>query len=372
MSMRLIAVRAFFVLCLGLVTACSAPSVQKKRYFWPPSAQDAKIEYIKFIQADADVLKISMSKIEAAIFGKERPTPLFKSPFDVYSDGHGKIYVSEPSQRLVHILDLQKGELGRLKGHSDDRVLDLKSPTGLSGTTDGKVYVVDSRANAILIFGPDGRHLDQWDFDDIERPLSVCVDEVRGRVFVVAPDQHKVFVLSQKNGAVLSSFGVHGNAPGEFNFPLDLDLDQDGNVYVLDSMNARVQVFSPEGEFLRMFGERGTALGSFQLAKGIAVSHSGHVYVTDSMANRFVVFDLAGNYLLTIGGRFTVSSGEVAPGGFYLPGGLDVDADGKIWIIDSLNRIVHQFQYLNKEYLEKNPIMDGQAVVPAGASPAPN
>lgn len=372
MSVRHIIVRGCLVLLLGLVVACSAPQVQKKRYFWPPFGDEPKIEYIKFIQADADVLKISMSKAEEFVFGRERPVPLFTGPFDVYSDGHGKIYVSEPSQRFVHVIDLNRGKLGRLKGRFASRTLELKTPTGLSGTKDGKVYVVDSRSNAILIFGPDGRQQVTWELSGIERPLNLCIDEKRKRVYVVAPDQHKVFVLSQKDGSVISSLGGRGNSPGKFNFPLDLDLDQDGNLYVLDSMNARVQVFSPEGEFLRMFGERGTALGSFQLAKGIAVSRSGHVYVTDSMANRFVVFDRDGGYLLTIGGKFTVNSGEVAPGGFYLPSGIDIDDDEGIWVIDALNRIVHQFQYLNKAYLEKTPIKDGQAVVPTSASPSSN
>jgi DNA-binding beta-propeller fold protein YncE len=372
MLVRHIAVRSFMIVLLGLVVACSAPQVQKKRYFWPPFSSEPKLEYIKFIQSDADVLKISMSKVEEVIFGRERPVPLFTSPFDVYSNGRGKIYVSEPSQGFVHVVDHQRGKLDRLKAGLPGRDLELKSPTGISGTADGTIYVVDSHAGAILIFGSDGRQQEQWDLDGIDRPVNLTIDEKRERVFVVAPDQHKVFVLSQKDGSILWSFGGRGIAPGEFNFPLDLDLDQDGNLYVLDAMNARVQVFSPEGDFLRMFGERGTALGSFQIPKGIAVSRSGHVYVTDSMSHRFVVFDRDGTYLLTIGGKFVVNSGEIAPGGFYLPGGIDIDDSEGIWVIDALNRIVHQFQYLNEEYLEKHPYEEGPAVVPAAAPPSLN
>ena len=82
------------------------------------------------------------------------------------------------------------------------------------------------------------------------------------------------------------------------------------------------------------------------------------------MAHRFVVFDLEGNFLLTIGGKFIVNAGEVAPGGFYLPGGVDVDREDGVWVVDAQNRIIHRFQYLNAAYLERNPIVEGQAVEP--------
>lgn len=370
MSLRPIVLTGLLFVLLGLVAGCSAPQVQQKRYFWPPFSPEPKIEYIKFIQADADVLKIAMSRTQELIFGRQRPTPLFTSPFDVYSDGRGKIYVSEPSQAFVHLIDFNLGTIDRLKAKSAGRTLELRSPTGISGAADGTIYVVDSHADSIFLFGADGRQKGEWKLKGIDRPVNLAVDEARERIFVVAPDLHKVFVLSKKDGTVLSSFGGRGVGPGEFNFPLDLDVDQDGNLYVLDAMNARVQMFSPDGEFVRMFGERGTALGSFQIPKGIAVDREGHVYVTDSMSNRFVVFDRDGTYLLTIGGKFIVNRGEVAPGGFYLPGGIDIDDNDGIWVIDALNRIVHQFQYLNAEYLEKYPYQESEAVVPVIGGPA--
>ncbi len=367
-----IGIRIVLVILLGLLVACSSPQVKNKRYFWPPFSSDPKIEYIKFFQADSDVLKLSMSKVEVAVFGRNQPVPLFRAPFDIYSDSKGKIYVSESGQGFVHVIDLQRGTLDRLKAEHPGEDLKLKSPTGISGSIDGTIYVVDSLAGTVLLFGSDGLQKGEWDLEGIDRPVNLCVDDQRERVFVVAPDLHKVFVLSKKDGSVLTSFGERGIEPGQFNFPLDLDIDQDGNLYVLDSMNARVQVFSPEGEFLRMFGERGTALGSFQIPKGIAVDRSGHVYVTDSLSHRFVVFDRDGTYLLTIGDKFVANSGEVAPGGFYLPGGIDIDGNDGIWVIDVLNRIVHQFQYLNKEYLKKYPYQEEDAVVPVSGSRVSN
>lgn len=355
--------RIMGVLVAGfLVVGCAPAAKPKQRYFWPPFSEP-KIEYIEFFQADVDVKKRSSNALEEAIFGQFVPEFLFFNPFDVYSTGQGKFYVSETGKRRVLEIDLVAGTFEPLTNSKGEH-LELQLPTGLSGDSQGQVYLVDSLEKKLLIFGANGRLKKEWELAGSGRPLNVAVDEGRKRAYVVDPEQHKVLIVSLEDGSQLGIFGERGSGPGAFNFPIDLDLDADGNMYVLDSMNARVQVFTPAGEFVREFGERGTALGSFQIPKGIAVSPSGYVYVTDSMANRFIVFDLEGNYLLTLGGKFIVSEGQVAPGGFYLPGGVDVDADEGIWIVDAQNRIVHHFQYLTDDYLRKNPILEGQAVVP--------
>jgi sugar lactone lactonase YvrE len=113
-----------------------------------------------------------------------------------------------------------------------------------------------------------------------------------------------------------------------------------------------------------MFGERGTAAGSFTMPKGVAVDGSGNVYVTDSRAHRFVVFSMQGDYLLSVGARSFVENGEVHPGGFGFPKGIAADLDGKILIVDSFNRMVHRYQYLDANYLEKNPIRPEEIYLP--------
>lgn len=350
------------LLTLSLFAGCSPVAQTKQRYFWP-AYSEPKIEYIEFFQADADIRKRSVSQLETVIFGQLIPESLFFNPFDVYSDGRGRFYVTETGRRYILAIDLTTGKFEPLTDRAGE-FLELELPTGLDGDSKGRVYAVDSLAKKIMVFASDGRLQDEWILEKAGRPLNIAVDEERQKAYIVDPELHSIHVISLVDGTLITSFGERGNMPGAFNFPIDIDLDHLGRLFVLDSMNARIQVFTPEGDFVREFGERGTAIGSFQIPKGIAVSPSGHVYVTDSMANRFVVFDLEGNFLLTIGGKFIVSEGQVAPGGFYLPGGIDVDSEDGVWIVDAQNRIVHRFQYLNAAYLERNPILDGQAVKP--------
>jgi len=352
------------VIAVFLMSACTVAPVAKPRYFWPPFSDHPKLEYLEFIQADNDVRKRGTSVLESAVFGQERPKSLFFNPFDVYAAGDGKLFVTEIGRQYVLAVDLQRGTFDKLKDAAG-AVPEIKLPTGIDGDSQGNVYVIDSLAHKLLVFGPDNRLRDEWSLDPaILRPANLAVDEAHHRIYLVDLDQHAICILDQRDGSLRSCFGKRGKRPGEFNFPLDVDLDAEGNIYVLDAMNARVQVFSPEGSFLREFGERGTAAGSFQIPKGIAVSPAGQVYVTDSLAHRMVIFSLAGDYLMTVGGKFIADSGQVAPGGFYLPAGIDVDDQNGIWVVDTLNRMVHHFQYLDERYLQLHPVLPGQAVRP--------
>ena len=98
-----------------------------------------------------------------------------------------------------------------------------------------------------------------------------------------------------------------------------------------------------------------TAEGSFQVPKNLAVSRRGNVYVTDALGHKMVIFSKEGDFLLRIGGKSVVKGG-VSPGGFYFPRGIEVDGKSSIWVVDTLNRIVHELQFLTPEYLQDNPI----------------
>ena len=61
-------------------------------------------------------------------------------------------------------------------------------------------------------------------------------------------------------------------------------------VYVVELYNRRVSVFSCEGKFLTSFGTKGSEPGQFEEAHGIAVDKNGNVYVSDRVNDRIQVF----------------------------------------------------------------------------------
>ena len=140
-----------------------------------------------------------------------------------------------------------------------------------------------------------------------------------------------------------SSWGSYGSADGQLNYPKDLAVDAQGNVYVADSYNHRVQVFDSQGRFLRRWGSQGTAPGQFQEPWGIAVDKAGYVYVADTWNHRVQKFDLAGQFLQQWGffGDTAGALGDALM--LYGPRDVEVDPEGNVLVSDTGNKRILLF-----------------------------
>jgi sugar lactone lactonase YvrE len=132
-------------------------------------------------------------------------------------------------------------------------------------------------------------------------------------------------------------FGEEGSGNGQFKQPnLGIATDAEGNIWVADTENNRVQKFNSKGEYLAQFGKEGTGNGEFKAPKGLAIGPSGNIWVVDSGNNRVQKFNSKGEYLLKFGEK---GSGE---GQFNSPAGITFSGTNG-FVVDSGNNRVQKF-----------------------------
>ncbi|KPJ58130.1 MAG: hypothetical protein AMJ46_14600 [Latescibacteria bacterium DG_63] len=133
------------------------------------------------------------------------------------------------------------------------------------------------------------------------------------------------------------SWGGQGTGPGQFNGASKMGSDLDGNIYVCDDLNYRVQKFDSLGNFLMMFGEFGQDPGQFNVPSDVAVDEGGHIYVTDYYNCRVQKFDSLGQFVLEFG-----EYGH-EPGQFGWPQNLAVGDSDFVYVVDVDNHWVQRF-----------------------------
>jgi DNA-binding beta-propeller fold protein YncE len=141
------------------------------------------------------------------------------------------------------------------------------------------VWVVDRGSNMVVEFDPAGR-----------------VAMTLGR------KPEAVVPAAANSGGGRGAAGGRGNSgagtPGDnFNRPADVAFDAAGNIFVADGYgNARVAKFDKDGRFLKSWGSRGSEPGQFDSLHSIAADAQGNVYVADFGNRRIQVFDNNGTF----------------------------------------------------------------------------
>lgn len=132
-------------------------------------------------------------------------------------------------------------------------------------------------------------------------------------------------------------WGKNGTGEGEFDMPTALAIDKTDHIYVLDSLNRRVQKFDADGKFILEWGKLGVGDGRFFLPTGIAVDDDGNVFVSDAFYCNVQKFTSEGIFLKRWGGKGT------GDGEFQRPVSLGVDKDGYVYVSDNTRNCIQKF-----------------------------
>jgi hypothetical protein len=135
---------------------------------------------------------------------------------------------------------------------------------------------------------------------------------------------------------LITQWGESGDRDGEFYNPQNIAIDSEGNVYITDLGNRRVQQFDNDGTFLKAWGSSGSGAGQFNSVSGIAVDENS-VYVVDNQLNKIQKFDFDGNFVTQWG-----TQGN-DPGQFMYPSGITIGSNSTVLVVDTGNHRIQQF-----------------------------
>lgn len=164
------------------------------------------------------------------------------------------------------------------------------------------------------------------DKPEVLRPYSTSHDGA-GRLLIADPGMRGVHIYDFEKRKYQFLKGPRGNA---FGSPIDVACDAADNIYVSDSMRARIYVFDSKGKFLRFIGGNGQE-PRLQRPTGMALDKaSKRIYVADTLRHQVLAIGLDGSLIRAIGKRGT---GE---GEFNFPTSLAL-ASGNLYVVDAMN-----------------------------------
>jgi sugar lactone lactonase YvrE len=282
---------------LLLMCACShLPVAEKKQtLFFPPPPEAARLQYLGSISSERDLPRKQSGFADLVLGEKPETFPLVK-PIAALLAG-ARLYVCDTVLNTVITYDLATGEGGNLKGDRGNGK--IQQPNNITLDADGKFYVCDKLRGAVLVYGPDEEFIAAWGRPKEVQPVAVAIG--KQHLYVCDVKDHEIEVWDRATGAYQRAFGEKGTGPGQFFFPTQIALDSQGNLWVTDTGNFRVQEFTPEGKFIKQIGKHGTALGHFAWPKGMDLDAHDQLFVVDARFANVQVFDPSGKLLLFFG-----------------------------------------------------------------------
>ena len=170
-------------------------------------------------------------------------------------------------------------------------------------------------------------------FTENARPSGMVVSK-KGEMVIMEFSKHCVSIFSPRGERLQSLYSGHG----EFHFPCCGALDSEGNIFVTDSGNDRIQKFTADFRFIDTVGIRGNGPLQFYAPKGITFNViNNKVYVADTANNRIQVL----NPDLTYFDMFGESGSGTKQ--FKNPWGIACDSTGKVYVVDNLNHRIQVF-----------------------------
>ena len=190
------------------------------------------------------------------MFGQEglgEEPDAFWGPRDVVVDSDDRIFVADTGNKRVKIYDKQGNYLGQFGGAGYLPGF-LDEPVGLAVDEFGRIFIVDTWNQRVQVFDdlvPDDYEpilewtMDAWYGQSLENKPYLGIDE-NGVVCTTDPEGFRILCFEPDGEFLIGWGGGFGIEADQFNLLSGVDIDSQGQVWVVDSGNNRIMRFNPD------------------------------------------------------------------------------------------------------------------------------
>ena len=164
---------------------------------------------------------------------------------------------------------------------------------------------------------------------EFKYPVALAEDDEQNLYVCEYGDNDRVQKFT-RDGEFVSEFGSFGTDEGQFQRPSGL-VWHEGRVYVADAINDRIQVFRDTGEFEHVLTDSARPY-RLQYPYDLVLGGDGDLYTIEYGAGRVTRLALNGKLV----GRFGTTGGGMNQ--FVTPWGITIDDEGTIFVADTGNR----------------------------------
>jgi DNA-binding beta-propeller fold protein YncE len=345
-------------------TDAPAPEVGPRKFpfdptklVWPSPPNTARVHWMDYFAGQkVDYTPVANAKPKASwmdrLAGTQSQDEKFNSktfpfqlvgPYGIAVDSKGLVYVADQKVGAVFIFNTETRDTQLIRNGYEAHFGWIN---GLAIDDDDRLFVADGKMKRVMIFN--AKHeVDGQITEGLVDPVGIAIDTANRFLYVVDTQQDQVIVYDADSLKLLRRIGTGGKnhyltTPGDFGAPQGVAVDGEGNVYVTDTLNNRVEIFDADGNFVSLFGKHGDGPGYFARPKGIAVDGDGHIWVADEMEDRLQVFNKEGDLLTYIGS----GHGEM-PGQFKALVGVAIDKKNRVFTTEQYPGRMQVFRYVS-------------------------
>ena len=272
----------------------------------------------------------------------------FQEPAGIAVDRRGFVYIAEAEGARVQKFTRDGTFVAGWRGAGIDGG-QLVDPKGIAVDHRGHVYVADGQNEGVKKFTDEGVFVRSWQSGEgAEGSLfdarGIAVDSA-GFVYVATNGQFPRIQKFTADGDFVAMWGYQGTPQSAFGEVTGVAVDSQDNVYATgtDSPRTGIRVFKFSASGIPITSWRRTDAGGnedFNGLSGVAVAPDDTVYTVETDVPRVRQFTPAGELIREFGGHV---EGDYAEGRFYYPEWLAVDADGRIYVTDTIGDTVSVF-----------------------------